>query len=183
MVKGDCVSVAKRRNVGAIAAVLVVILAAVPLVLHSLERARSAPDAAAARLPLVAPLPEKIPPGTRLVIGDPTTQRVLQYTGWDKQLPFQVEWAAISGGPGVTEAFHAKAIDVGSAANIPPIHALWVGIPGKIIAFPLRQDPINHPTNVIGVSPKAKINTIADLKGKRIAFSRGQAQGEEIGRA
>src|SRR3546814_7953699 len=98
MVKGDCVSVAKRRNVGAIAAVLVVILAAVPLVLHSLERARSAPDAAAARLPLDAPLPEKIPPGTRLVIGDPTTQRVLQYTGWDKQLPFQVEWAAISGG-------------------------------------------------------------------------------------
>src|SRR3546814_3961026 len=80
MVKGDCVSVAKRRNVGAIAAVLVVILAAVPLVLHSLERARSAPDAAAARLPLDAPLPEKIPPGTRLVIGDPTTQRVLQYT-------------------------------------------------------------------------------------------------------
>src|SRR3546814_4314369 len=49
MVKGDCVRVAKRRNVGAIAAVLVVILAAVPLVLHSLERARSAPDAAAAR--------------------------------------------------------------------------------------------------------------------------------------
>src|SRR3546814_15104445 len=85
MVKGDCVSVAKRRNVGAIAAVLVVILAAVPLVLHSLERARSAPDAAAARLPLDAPLPAKIPPGTRLVPGDPPTPRVLQYKSEERR--------------------------------------------------------------------------------------------------
>src|SRR5688572_30878613 len=51
------------------------------------------------KLALDAPLPEAIPPGTKLVIGDPTTQRVLEHTGWDKELPFEVEWAQISGGP------------------------------------------------------------------------------------
>lgn len=132
------------------------------------------------KLALDAPLPEVIPAGTKLVIGDPTTQRVLEHTGWDKELPFEVEWAQISGGPAVTEAFHAKALDVGSAANIPPIHAIWVGIPVKMIAVRLRKDPENFPLFELGISPKAGINSLADLRGKKFAYSPGQVQGEVV---
>ena len=138
-------------------------------------------DVAVAGLPLDAPLPAGPPPaGTSLIIGDPTTQRVLEHTGWIKDLPFTVKWAKITGGPAVTEAFHAKALDVGSAADMPPIHATWVGIPVKIIAVRQRLDPLDHPLYELGVAPHAGIRTLADLRGKKIAFSPGQVQGEVV---
>jgi sulfonate transport system substrate-binding protein len=134
----------------------------------------------AGALALSAPLPDTVPPGVTLTIGDPMVQRVLEHTGWDKELPFKVRWAEISGGPAVTEAFHAKALDVGSSADIPPIHATWVGIPVKMIAVRFRQDPQNHPLYVLAVAPHSNIRSLADLRGKRIAFSPGQVQGEVV---
>ena len=131
-------------------------------------------------LPLAAPLPGKVPPGVTLIIGDPTTQKVLQFTGWDRSLPFHVKWVHMTGGPAVTEAFHAKALDVGAAADIPPIHAVWVGIPVKIIAVAQRRDPIAYPAWVMAVGPRSGIATLDDLRGKRIAFSPGQVQGEVV---
>lgn len=131
-------------------------------------------------LALDAALPVAVPPGQTLVVGDPVTQRVLEHTGWDKTLPFQVKWVHMTGGPAVTEAFHARALDVGLAADIPPIHAVWVGIPVKIIAVELRRDPRGHPSWKIAAGPRSNIRTLADLRGKRIAFSPGQVQGEVV---
>jgi sulfonate transport system substrate-binding protein len=105
---------------------------------------------------------------------------VLQHTGLESRLPFKVRWEHLTGGPEVTEAFNAKALDVGLGASVPPIHATWVGIPVKVIAFRLRQDPFNHPAYVLGVSPKARVQTLADLRGKKIAFSPSQVQGEIV---
>jgi sulfonate transport system substrate-binding protein len=124
---------------GAVAIVSVALVtAAAILILAGPKRSPAAAVSVAGALPLDAPLPRAVPPGTTLVIGDPTTERVLEHTGWIKQLPFTVKWAEIFGGPGVTEAFHAKVLDVGSAADVPPIHATWVGIPVKIVAVRLR---------------------------------------------
>jgi sulfonate transport system substrate-binding protein len=134
----------------------------------------------AGRLALDAPLPDRVPPGVKLVIGDQMTEQVLKHTGWDKELPFQVQWAEIAGGPAVTEAFHAKALDVGSAADIPPIHAVLVGMPVKMIAVRFRKDPQQHPLYVLAVAPRAGVRSLADLRGKRIAFSPGQVQGEVV---
>jgi sulfonate transport system substrate-binding protein len=131
-------------------------------------------------LALDAPLPETPPPGTEVAIGDPMTQWVLQHTGVEARLPFKVRWEHITGGPEVTEAFNAKALDVGLGASVPPIHAQWVGIPVKIIAFRLRQDPFNHPAYLLGISPRAQVQTLADLRGKKIAFSPSQVQGEIV---
>jgi sulfonate transport system substrate-binding protein len=153
------------------------IVAAVAVAVAGSKRPEAA---AAAQLALDAPLPTAIPPGTTLTIGDPTTQRILEHTGWIRQLPFKVNWVEITGGPAVNEAFHAKALDVGSTADIPPIHATWIGIPVKIIAVRLREDPLNHPIYELGVAPKAGIRSLADLRGKRIAFSPGQVQGEVV---
>lgn len=144
------------------------------------SRAVAEQTATAGALPLSAPLPGRVPPGTTLVIGDPITQKVLEHNGWDRDLPFRIKWAHLSGGPAVTEAFHAKALDVGSAADIPPVHATWVGIPVKIIAVEVKQDPLNNPTWVMAVGPKAGIDSLDDLRGKRIAFSPGQVQGEVV---
>ncbi|KAF1049184.1 ABC transporter substrate-binding protein [Xylophilus sp.] len=172
---------AERAGRRRIAAAVLVTLAVLATAGWAIVGRRTDPGAhATARLPLDAPLPTVIPPGTRLVVGDPTTQRVAHHLGWDKNLPFEIEWANISGGPAVTEAFQARALDIGSAANIPPIHAIWVGIPVKIIAWRQKREPLKYPGYVIGTSPGSGIRTLADLKGKKIAFSPGQAQGAVV---
>lgn len=135
---------------------------------------------AAGGLALSAPLPDTVPDGTLLTVGDPVTEWVVHHNGWDKDLPFRIKWVQITGGPDVTEAFHAKALDVGLGANVPPIHATWVGLPVKIIATAYRHDPLNHPAFVLGIAPKANIRTIADLRGKRIAISPSQVQGQIV---
>lgn len=134
----------------------------------------------AGELALDAPLPDKVPPGVTLVVGDPMTKQVLEHTGWIRDLPFKIKWAEIYGGPAVTEAFHARVLDVGLSADIPPIHATWVGIPVKIVGVRFRKDPLDHPSFVLAVSPGSNIRTLADLKGKRIAYSPGQVQGEIV---
>lgn len=169
------------RRVGVLALALLALSAGV-----SVYAATRPPERAAAaavepgKLSLEAPLPTVVPPGTTLVVGDPTTEVVLRRLGWDRELPFKLQWAQITGGPGVIEAFNAKALDVGSGADMPPIHAAWVGIPTKIIAVRLKNEPLRHPFYMLAVSPKVHVSTLADLRGKRIAYSPGQAQGEVI---
>jgi sulfonate transport system substrate-binding protein len=138
------------------------------------------PAAAKAGLPLTAPLPDHVPPGVVLRIGDPVTRWVFEHNGWDKQVPFRIEWAEITGGPDVTEAFHASALDVGFGASVPPIHAVWMGIPVRIIAFREYADRARRQAYVLGIAPKANIRTLADLRGKRIAFSPSQVQAQIV---
>jgi sulfonate transport system substrate-binding protein len=122
-------------------------------------------------------IPEKVPAGTTLAIGDPKTQRALELSGEIKKLPFKVKWANISGGPRTIEAFRANALDLGAVADIPPIHATWTGLPVKIVAAGFRKDAVEHPIYKLGIAPGAKITSITDLRGKKIAYSPGQAQG------
>jgi len=124
-----------------------------------------------------APIPDKVAPGTRLVIGDPLIKVALTLSGELQKLPFKVEWANISGGPQTIEAFRAKALDIGSVADIPPIHAQWTGLDVKIVAAKFRLDPIANPIYVIATAPGSGIARLEDLKGRKIAFSPGQAQG------
>jgi sulfonate transport system substrate-binding protein len=166
------------RRVGLLAIGILGLSAA--LSAYAASREPVAAAAAAGQLALDAPLPTVVPPRTVLAIGDPTTEQVLKHTGWDRDLPFQVKWAEITGGPAVTEAFHAKVLDVGTVANIPPIHAIWVGIPVRMIAVRFRQDQANHPSFELAIAPKAAIRSLKDLRGKRIAYSPGQVQGEIV---
>jgi sulfonate transport system substrate-binding protein len=128
-------------------------------------------------LALTAALPDTVPDGTVLRVGDPATQTALELSGLDKELGIDVEWANISGGPKTLEAFRADAIDVGSVADIPPLFAQWTGTPVKIVAARNTVDPLNHPTYKLGVAPGVEVQDIGDLAGKKIAYSPGQAQG------
>ena len=54
-------------------------------------------------LELTAALPDDVPDGTVLRIGDPATQMALELSGLDRRSStFEVEWANISGGPQTT---------------------------------------------------------------------------------
>ncbi|MEV6154507.1 ABC transporter substrate-binding protein [Nonomuraea sp. NPDC052129] len=135
------------------------------------------PERPAAALAADAPLPNSVPKGTKLIVGDPPTKVALQLAGEIDKFSFDIEWANISGGPQTSEAFRAGALDVGAVAEIPPIHATWTGLPVKIVASKFRKDPLNHPTYELGIAPGVSVKALADLRGKKIAYSPGQAQG------
>ncbi|AUZ35970.1 ABC transporter [Arthrobacter sp. PGP41] len=125
-----------------------------------------------------APLATSVPAGTTIKVGDPSIRVALELSGLIKDLDgINVEFANISGGPQTTEAFRANALDVGSVADIPPIHATWTGLDVRIIASAYRQDAVNHPLYELGVAPGAGIGKLEDLRGKKVAYSPGQAQG------
>lgn len=125
-----------------------------------------------------APLATSVPAGTTITVGDPSIRVALELSGVIKDLDgINVEFANISGGPQTTEAFRANALDVGSVADIPPIHATWTGLDVRIIASAYRQDAVNHPLYELGVAPGSGITKLEDLRGKKVAYSPGQAQG------
>ena len=137
----------------------------------------------AARAQEPAPLLATVPPGTKLVVGDPQTKVALQLSGLIDEIPFEIEWTNLSGGPQTSEAFRARALDVGSVAEIPSIFANWNDLPVRNIAYREREDPIGHPIYRFGIAPGLDVKTLADFRGKRIAFSPGQAQGALVLRA
>ena len=133
--------------------------------------------------PAPAALLSEVPEGTVLRVGDPTTQKALEFSGLIDQLTFKVEWANISGGPQSTEAFRAQALDVSAVAEIPAIHATWTDLPVRIIAAKFRKDFIANPIYEFGIAPGVTVNSLADFRGKKIAYSPGQAQGVLVLRA
>jgi sulfonate transport system substrate-binding protein len=134
-------------------------------------------DEAGPKLELSAALPKAPAEGTVLRVGDPATQVALEASGLIDDLDVDVEWANITGGPKTLEAFRADAIDIGSVADIPPLFAHWTGTDVRIVAVRETVDPESHPTYELGVAPGVDVKTIEDLKGKKIAYSPGQAQG------
>jgi len=130
-----------------------------------------------AKLALDAPLPTTVPDGAKIVVGDPATQVAFKLSGQLDKVEKYTKFANLSGGPQTTEAFRAHALDLGSVAEIPAIHATWTGLKVKIVASKFRQDAINHPIYELGIAPGVSVKTLADLRGKSIAFSPGQAQG------
>jgi sulfonate transport system substrate-binding protein len=129
------------------------------------------------RLELSAALPDAPADDTVLRIGDPATQVALEESGLIDDLDVEVEWANITGGPKTLEAFRADAIDIGSVADIPPLFAHWTGTDVRIVAARETVDPMEHPTYELGVAPGVDVTSVADLKGKKVAYSPGQAQG------
>ncbi|MGI5396700.1 ABC transporter substrate-binding protein [Streptomyces sp. CA-251251] len=122
-------------------------------------------------------IPAAVSADTTLTVGAPDLQVALELSGQIDDLPFKVKWANISGGPQCSEAFRADALDVCSAADIPSINAHWTGLDTKLVAVKFRSNPLDNPIYELGTAPGSGIRTLADLRGKKIAYSPGQAQG------
>ncbi|MGW4367377.1 ABC transporter substrate-binding protein [Nocardia takedensis] len=123
---------------------------------------------------LSAPLPTSVPPGVSLSISVNTAKVALTASGELGKLPFAVSsWPAITAGPDVIQAFRGGSVDVASNAGIPPIHAHATGLDAKIVGVKVRHTP-NYQ---LATAPGSSIKAVEDLRGKKIGFSPGQAQG------
>lgn len=143
------------------------------LLLLALAGCERRDGATTVKLAFDAPLPSTFAPDTKLSLGDPVVQKQLEASGALSELPLRVEWQNISGGPATIEAFRAGALDGGAVGDTPPIHATFTGLDVKIVAVNLRDKPIYR----LAVAPGSTVASVADLRGKKIAYSPGQAQG------
>jgi len=142
----------------------------------------AAPASGGAALAADAALPKTVPTGTSLSIasGLGETQLELELSGLLKSLPFSVSsWPNLSAGPDVLAAFRAGSLDVGINAGIPPIEAYNQSYQTRIVAINLTRSP----TYVFATKPHSTIETVAEFRGKNLAFSQGQAQGVVLLRA
>lgn len=129
-----------------------------------------------------AALPGSVPTGTSLSIasGLGAEQLQLQLSGLVKTLPFTVSsWPNLSAGPDVLAAFRAGSLELGINAGIPPIEAYNQGYQTRIVGINLTRSP----TYVFATKPHSTIETVADFRGRKLAFSQGQAQGVVLLRA
>jgi sulfonate transport system substrate-binding protein len=81
----------------------------------------------------------------------------------------KVDWVEFQFGPPMLEAITARSIDIGSVGDTPPIFAQAGG--GDIL-YALSVPNSAHGVLVPNSSP---IRTLADLKGKRVAFGKGSS--------
>ncbi|MEH0544383.1 ABC transporter substrate-binding protein [Streptomyces sp. B21-105] len=130
---------------------------------------------------LAAPLSDSVPAGTSLKIASFQNVQQLQFKlARLPALPFEVsDWLNIGAGPDVINAFRAKSLDLGNNAGIPPIQAHFQGYDAKIVAINVTRKP-NY---LFATKPGSDIRTVADFRGRRMAFSQGQAQGVVLLRA
>jgi sulfonate transport system substrate-binding protein len=143
--------------------------------------AGSSAAASKSSVDLSAPLANEVPAGTSLKIASYQGVQQLQsrLAGLPK-LPFTVSsWLNTGAGPDVINAFRAKSLDVAANAGIPPIQAHYQGFDARIVAIGLTRKP-NY---LFATKPGSDIRTTGDFKGRRLAFSQGQAQGVVLLRA
>ena len=86
-------------------------------------------------------------------------------------LGFSVTWAEFSSGPPLLEALGAGALDFGPTGDVPPLFAQAAG--GKLLYVGTYAGAPSG--SAILVPKEGSVRTLADLKGKRVAFKRGSS--------
>jgi sulfonate transport system substrate-binding protein len=81
----------------------------------------------------------------------------------------QIRWVEFPAGPQMLEALNAGSIDFGSTGAPPPVFAQAAGI--DLVYAGAEPAPVT--SEAIVVPKDSPIRTVAQLKGKRIAFQRG----------
>ncbi|WP_322106570.1 ABC transporter substrate-binding protein [Paraburkholderia sp. J41] len=126
--------------------------------------------ACTAVLPLVPLVPLAAAAAT-LKVGDQQlqTRGVLEASGQLKDVPYEIEWFNFPAAQPLGEALNAGAIDVGGLGDAPLIFAYAAGAKIRAVSA-TRSTPEDLAIVVPANSP---IHSAADLKGKRIATTRG----------
>lgn len=81
-----------------------------------------------------------------------------------------VKWVEFSSGPPMMEAMNVGSIDYGAVGDSPPVFAQAAG---AAIVYAAGQ-PITNGQGIL-VPPNSAIRAIADLKGKRVGFTKGSS--------
>ena len=119
-------------------------------------------------------LPTVVPSGTALVVADQNDllQTLMVASGQQADLAARITYASFLGGPAILEAFRARALDLAMVGDTPPIQAQAAGERILIVAARLS----NQPDDKFGVRAGLTISTLADFRGKRIAYAEGTAR-------
>src|ERR1700677_2287232 len=86
-----------------------------------------------------------------------------------KAAGYRVVWTEFPSGPPLLEALNVGAIDFGNAGEAPPIFAQAAGAPLQYVAF----EPPAPKGEAILVAKDSKLNSVADLRGKKVALNKG----------
>ena len=78
-------------------------------------------------------------------------------------------WTEFPSGPPLLEALNVGAIDFGNTGEAPPIFAQAAGAPIQYVAY----EPPAPKGEAILVPKDSKLNSVADLKGKKVALNKG----------
>jgi len=84
-------------------------------------------------------------------------------------LNIEVKWLEFAAGPQLLEGLNLGSIDFGYVGEVPPVFALAAGAPLVYTAYEL---PTPEAEGIL-VSKDSPIRSIADLKGKKVAFNKG----------
>jgi sulfonate transport system substrate-binding protein len=136
-------------------------------------RASGSTDGSTTTAPSVT-LAKKVPAGTTLRIGDQLDylKTILKLAGQDKDLPYEVSYAAFIGGPPMLQAFQGGAIDTGFIGTTPLIFAQAQGQDLRAVAGWGTEKGSYGLITAPGVTD---IKSWKDLKGKKVAYQRGTA--------
>src|SRR5882757_7187647 len=94
---------------------------------------------------------------------------LLEISGYAKDLPYKIEWSEFPAAAPILEALNAGALDVGYTGDLSFLTVYAAGAPIKAIGG-TRSDAR---TQAILVRQDSPIKSAADLKGKRLAGTRG----------
>lgn len=94
---------------------------------------------------------------------------LLEISGYAKDLPYKIEWSEFPAAAPILEALNAGALDVGYTGDLSFLTVYAAGAPIKAIGG-TRSDA---KTQAILVRQDSPIQSAADLKGKRLAGTRG----------
>src|SRR5437868_6105088 len=86
-----------------------------------------------------------------------------------KAAGYKVVWTEFPSGPPLLEALNVGAIDFGNTGEAPPIFAQAAGAPIQYVAY----EPPAPKGEAILVPKDSKLNSVADLKGKKVALNKG----------
>lgn len=82
-----------------------------------------------------------------------------------------VQWVEFPSGPPMIEAMAAGAVDFGLVGESPPIFAQAAGAPILYVA----AQPVTGAGSALLVPKASKLASVADLRGRKIAFTRGSS--------
>lgn len=84
-------------------------------------------------------------------------------------LGYRVEWKEFTDGPTLIEALNAGSIDIGHSGDCPVIVAQASGVPLLYIG----SSKASPESAAILVPKDSPLRSVADLKGKKVAFDKG----------
>ena len=90
----------------------------------------------------------------------------------DKRLAeegIKIQWTEFPGGPQLLEGLNVGSIDLGHTGEAPPIFAQAAGAPLVYLA----HEPASPQSEGILVPKDSSIQTVADLKGKKVVLNKG----------